>query len=204
MKRLFALPIVMVALMLCGCNEIELPSEGSGGKNDDDKENVASPDSSDTFTIATLSRADDGEFIALKGYIVGYMPTNTINKVVFNADDAVSTNIVLADRAAETDTKLCAGLQLKAESDARVDLNLADNPAMLGQRIIAYGYKGTYCNAPGLKQVEVYELVDDDDDDEAGDNDNNDSGDGAGSKDEGGELFPTLVTEGTAQPFEGC
>lgn len=199
MKKLFALSVVMVALMLCGCNEIELPSEGSGGKEDDDKENVTAPDSSDTFTIATLSRADDGEFIALKGYIVGYMPTNTINKVVFNADDAVSTNIVLADRAAETDTKQCAGLQLKAGSDARVDLNLADNPAMLGQRIIAYGYKGTYCNAPGLKQVEVYELVDD----EAGDNDD-DSGDGAGSKDDGGELFPTLVTEGTAQPFEGC
>ena len=197
MKKLFALSVVMVALMLCGCNEIELPSEGSGGKEDDDKENVTAPDSSDTFTIATLSRADDGEFIALKGYIVGYMPTNTINKVVFNADDAVSTNIVLADRAAETDMKLCAGLQLKARSDARVDLNLADNSAMLGQRIIAYGYKGTYCNAPGLKQVEVYELVDDDDSDE-------DSGDGADSKDDGGELFPTLVTEGTAQPFEGC
>ena len=197
MKKLFALSVVMVALMLCGCNEIELPSEGSGGKEDDDKENVTAPESSDTFTIATLSRADDGEFIALKGYIVGYMPTNTINKVVFNADDAVSTNIVLADRAAETDMKLCAGLQLKARSDARVDLNLADNPAMLGQRIIAYGYKGTYCNAPGLKQVEVYELVDDDDSDE-------DSGDGADSKDDGGELFPTLVTEGTAQPFEGC
>lgn len=194
MKKLFAISVVMVALMLCGCNEIELPSEGSGGKEDDDKENVAAPDSGDTFTIATLSRADDGEFIALKGYIVGYMPTNTINKVVFNADDAVSTNIVLADRAAETDTKLCAGLQLKVGSDARVDLNLADNPAMLGQRIIAYGYKGTYCNAPGLKQVEVYELVDDDDD----------SGDGADSKGDGGESFPTLVTEGTAQPFEGC
>lgn len=201
MKKLFALSVVMFALMLCGCNEIELPSEGSGGKEDDDKENVTAPDSDDTFTIATLCRADDGEFIALKGYIVGYMPTNTINKVVFDADDAVSTNIVLADRAAETGTNLCAGLQLKAGSDARVDLNLADNPAMLGQRIIAYGYKGTYCNAPGLKQVEVYELVDDDD--EAGDNDDN-SGDGAGSKDEGGELFPTLVTEGTAQPFEGC
>ena len=194
MKKLFALSVVMVGLMLCGCNEIELPSEGSGGKEDNDKENVTAPDSSDTFTIATLSRAEDGEFIALKGYIVGYMPTNTINKVVFNADDAVSTNIVLADRAAETDTKQCAGLQLKAGSDARVDLNLADNPAMLGQRIIAYGYKGTYCNAPGLKQVEVYELVDDDDD----------SGDGVDSKDDGGELFPTLVTEGTAQPFEGC
>ena len=194
MKKLFALSVVMFALMLCGCNEIELPSEGSGGKEDDDKENVTAPDSDDTFTIATLCRADDGEFIALKGYIVGYMPTNTINKVVFDADDAVSTNIVLADRAAETGTNLCAGLQLKAGSDARVDLNLADNPAMLGQRIIAYGYKGTYCNAPGLKQVEVYELVDDDD--EADDSDD-DSGDGA-------ELFPTLVTEGTAQPFEGC
>lgn len=199
MKKLFALSVVMVGLMFCGCNEIELPSEGSGGKEDNDKENVAAPDSDDTFTIATLCRADDGEFIALKGYIVGYMPTNTINKVVFNADDAVSTNIVLADRAAETDTKLCAGLQLKAGSDARVDLNLADNPAMLGQRIIAYGYKGTYCNAPGLKQVEVYELVDDDDNDS-----DDDSGDGADSKDDGGELFPTLVTEGTAQPFEGC
>lgn len=199
MKKLFALSVVMAALMLCGCNEIELPSEGSGGKNDDDKENVAAPDSDGTFTIATLCRADDGEFIALKGYIVGYMPTNTINKVVFNADDAVSTNIVLADRAAETDMKMCAGLQLKAGSDARVDLNLADNPAMLGQRIIAYGYKGAYCNAPGLKQVEVYELVDD----EADDSDD-DSGDGADSKDDGGELFPTLVTEGTAQPFEGC
>lgn len=199
MKKLFALSVVMFALMLCGCNEIELPSEGSGGKEDNDKENVTAPDSDDTFTIATLCRADDGEFIALKGYIVGYMPTNTINKVVFNADDAVSTNIVLADRAAETDMKLCAGLQLKAGSDARVDLNLADNPDMLGQRIIAYGYKGAYCNAPGLKQVEVYELVDD----EAGDNDD-DSGDGADSKDDGGESFPTLVTEGTAQPFEGC
>ncbi len=199
MKKLFALSVVMAALMLCGCNEIELPSEGSGGKEDNDKENVTAPDSDGTFTIATLCRADDGEFIALKGYIVGYMPTNTINKVVFDADDAVSTNIVLADRAAETDMKLCAGLQLKVGSDARVDLNLADNPAMLGQRIIAYGYKGTYCNAPGLKQVEVYELVDDDADDS-----DDDSGDGADSKDDGGELFPTLVTEGTAQPFEGC
>lgn len=80
MKKLFALSVVMVCLMLCGCNEIELPSEGSGGKVDDDKENVTAPDSSDTFTIATLCRADDGEFIALKGYIVGYMPTNTIKR----------------------------------------------------------------------------------------------------------------------------
>ena len=53
MKKLFALSLVMVCLMLCGCNEIELPSESSGGKEDDDKENVAAPDSSDTFTIAT-------------------------------------------------------------------------------------------------------------------------------------------------------
>ena len=47
----------------------------------------------------------------------------------------------------------------------------------------------------------MYELVDDDD--EADDSDD-DSGDGGGSKDDGGELFPTLVTEGIAQPFEGC
>ena len=50
MKKLFALSVVMVCLMLCGCNEIELPSEGSGGKEDDDKENVAAPDSDGTFT----------------------------------------------------------------------------------------------------------------------------------------------------------
>lgn len=201
MKKLLALLTVVANMIIVGCNEMELPSEESGEKKDDKKDNVVAPDSSDTFTVATLDHAGDGDFIALKGYIVGYMPTNTIKKVVFGADDAVTTNIVLADKANETDSKQCAGLQLKADTDAREDLNLADNPAMLGQRIIAYGYKGTYCNAPGLKKVETYELVEGED--EVGeDNGGNDGG--SDSKGENNTSFPTLVPDVSSQAFEGC
>lgn len=85
------------------CTKLELPDEVDKDKTDkgDTPTSPSQPDDSDVYSIASLQAATEGESVLLKGYIVGYVPTSSINKTYFSIENAVQTNIVLADSPQE-------------------------------------------------------------------------------------------------------
>lgn len=98
---------------------------------------------------------------AVRGYIVGFVKSGTFNErgVVFGTEDAVMTNLVLADAPDETNLDSCIPIQLVKNSAARSELNLADNPSMLGKQVEVYGTLSTYMSKPAVKNVETYTLL---------------------------------------------
>lgn len=108
------------------------------------------------------SPMDDSE-VAVRGYIVGYVKSGTYNTkgVVFDTNNAASTNIVVSDSPDENDIDNCVPVQLVKNTSARSDLNLADNPSLIGRQVELYGTASLYMAVPGLKNVSTYKLVDD-------------------------------------------
>ena len=111
----------------------------------------------------TTTIPDGGAGVYVEGYIVGYMPTNTnstvLSATVFDADsDAATTNIVLADSSSEDQYAYCIGIQLPSGA-VRNALNLLNNPANLGHKVILSGDVMKYCGAPGLRNTKTYEWV---------------------------------------------
>lgn len=163
---------LLVALALAwgtaSCGRIELPdadttgTDDGGGKGGDDGTGTVT---ADVISVAALSGVSSGSLVSVKGYIVGFVNGTSYKQTVFGTDDAKNSNIVIADRADESDCSLCAPVQLKQSSDAREYLNLLDNPEMLGTAVIVTGTKGEYMRSNlGIKNVETYEPADDDDD----------------------------------------
>lgn len=152
---------LLFSLLGVSCTKLELPDEVDKDKTDKDDTptSPSQPDDTDVYSIASLQEVEEGESVLLKGYIVGYVPTSSINKMRFSVEDAVPSNIVLADSPQEKDPSNCAAIQLKKDKDARDDLNLQDNPEMLGKCVLVYGDVATYMGSKGLKDVESYELV---------------------------------------------
>ncbi len=175
---------LLFSLFSVSCTKLELPDDVDKDKTDkgDTPTSPSQPDDSNVYSIASLQEATEGESVLLKGYIVGYVPTSSINKTCFSVEDAVPSNIVLADSPQEKDPSNCAAIQLKKDKDARDDLNLQDNPEMLGKCVLVYGDVATYMGSKGLKDVESYELV------ETGGDDNPSSPSGPSSS----IAFPTL------------
>lgn len=101
----------------------------------------------------------------VKGYIVGRNEGNAYAPV-FSAEVAeggttvAATNIVIAPSADCTDTALCIPVQLPS-GKVRTALNLADNPAKLGQYVEVYGNILKYINQPGVKNTSDYKLASD-------------------------------------------
>lgn len=153
--------LLFFSLFSVSCTKLELPDEVDKDKTDkgDTPTSPSQPDDSNVYSIVSLQEATEGESVLLKGYIVGYVPTSSINKTCFSVEGAVPTNIVLADSPQEKEPSNCAAIQLKKDRGARDDLNLQDNPEMLGKCVLVYGDVATYMGSKGLKNVESYELV---------------------------------------------
>lgn len=144
--------LLLFSFFSVSCTKLELPDEVDKDKTDkgDTPTSPSQPDDSDVYSIASLQAATEGESVLLKGYIVGYVPTSSINKTCFSIEDAVQTNIVLADSPQEREPRNCAAIQLKKDRAARDDLNLQDNPDMLGKCVLVYGDVATYMGSMGL------------------------------------------------------
>ncbi len=127
--------------------------------------NVSPDDPSKDWLSVTqlLDSPMDGSDASVRGYIVGYVKSGTYNAkgVVFDSQNAVQTNIVIADSPNETDIDNCVPVQLVKSTSARTDLNLADNPSLLGRQVELYGTASIYMSVPGLKNVSTYKLIDD-------------------------------------------
>lgn len=182
--------LLSMLLFVSSCGKIELPS-------DDDKptEDITPSDSTSAdkvYAVRELSRVDDDDIVYVKGYIVGYIPKNgTMARAVFGIDeDVVATNIIIADTTTEEDYTQCAPAQLLANSEARISLNLADNPENIGRCVVLCGKKQKYFNSPGLKPVYSFEFVEDEPS----------QGDDPSASE---TAFPT-ISNADAEVFEGC
>lgn len=198
MRRSLLLYLLFTVALLCGltaCGKIELeepnqpdkPDENTGGGN------TGGETTGDVLTVSQLAEATDGDLVQVGGYIVGFVPTNSIKKTVFGTNGAVESNVVIADRADCTDTGLCAAIQLVKDTDVRDLLNLSINPDNLGRYVVVTGTKARYCAAPGIK--------------EAIDCTFDENPQPGGGDEPGGETpeaaFPT-ISEGPAEVLEGC
>lgn len=127
------------------------------------------------YTVAEAIANQTGKELWVHGYIVGSIPENAgstvLENMTFTADGAHYTNLCIADIPNETNYANCAPVQLPSGSDARANLNLKENPTMLGVEVWLKGKATKYCGAPGLKEISKYTLTKPtaDDDNNAGD-----------------------------------
>ena len=167
----------LLCLLLSGlsaCGKIELPEtdsgqntqppqggdqsgDQSGGDNGQDTETQG-----DTMSVAAmLSRASVDDWVRVKGYIVGYVAGTTLSKARFECPpSAPNTNMLIADTPAETDVARCIPILLDAKDGSREELNLYDNPELLGCAIVIEGAVATYFGTKGIKKMEYYSLLD--------------------------------------------
>lgn len=106
----------------------------------------------DTLTIAQAQRCIPGQYVMIKGYVVGYVDGTTMSKAVFGAPtQKANTNIILADSRVENDYKKCLPVQLKTGSDEQMEYNLLAFPQQLGMSVFVQGEVTTYFKVNGFK-----------------------------------------------------
>ncbi len=114
----------------------------------------------DFFALGLPSSAVANTY--LKGYIVGYVPGQTIKDAVFNAEgtEVSKTNILVAATADCTDYNLCIPVQIPAGS-LRDVISLGGDPSILGKVVTLLGSREKYFGVLGLKSVTAYAFGDD-------------------------------------------
>lgn len=178
----------VLLMLLCGfglpvaCQKVELPldetgasSSGTSGTGSSGGNfSAISPETLRALTVAEVQEVyayvstTDRELCAVAGYIVGYIK-NTIKNAVFSADNAVETNLLLADSPEETDWEHCLPVQLVNNTGVRAELNLLENPDVLGHKVYIVGYISRYFGEVGMKSPEYYEWLTPDDNESSGD-----------------------------------
>lgn len=98
------------------------------------------------------------ENVWVKGYIVGV--ASGTSKIDFEPPFDKNTNIILGLRSGTSDKNYCLSVELKS-GVLRDELNLMDNPQLLGSHIYMKGdLVSAYYGIPGLKNLEEYQLGD--------------------------------------------
>ena len=167
----------LLCLLLSGlsaCGKIELPEtdsgqntkppqggDQSGDDNGGGDNNQGTETQGDTMSVAAmLSRASVDDWVRVKGSIVGYVAGTTLSKARFECPpSAPNTNMLIADTPAETDVARCIPILLDAKDGSREELNLYDNPELLGCAIVIEGAVATYFGTKGIKKMEYYSLL---------------------------------------------
>ena len=98
--------------------------------------------------------------VYVKGYIVGFINGMSYTDAVFGLPtaDQNQTNIILGASSAEDDIKYCLPVQLPA-GNVRTDLNLWQNPDVLGHQVILGGDIIKYFGQIGIKNTKSYEWI---------------------------------------------
>lgn len=133
-------------------NHIERP--GSNPNPDPVDVPLGDGTESSPYNVAkVLELNNPGTLNWVEGYIVGYMDTYT---PCFTLPANTKTCILIADRNDINDFNYCIPVQLPPTSDVRMNLNLCDNPSMLGKKIQVYGSLEKYFSKPGVKSTSAY------------------------------------------------
>ena len=91
--------------------------------------------------------------VYVKGYIVGWVDGQVLaSGAAFNSQSSVKTNLLIADKASETDVNNCVPVQLPNNA-VRTGLNLQDHPEFYGKEVLLYGNLEKYFGVAGIKSV---------------------------------------------------
>ena len=107
----------------------------------------------DPFTVADVYLLNNG--MAGKHWVIGYIVGCAANEGVIG-DDAES-NIALGATADQTEGLVA--VQLTKDTDPRSALNIVNNPGNKGKQVKVHGDLLAYFLAPGVKNVDDYEIV---------------------------------------------
>ncbi len=144
---------------------VEVPGGDTPGTPDDP---VTPPDPvipGDTGTeqspidvTAAMAFNNSGASAWVTGYIVGYVNGTTAADALFTAPAQRAGNILIAAAPGETDPSKCMSLELPSKSDIRAALNLMDNPANLGKKVVVNARLRSYLGMNGLTGASAYTL----------------------------------------------
>lgn len=113
-------------------------------------------DSSDAIGISQAMASVGEEAVWIRGYIVGGDLTSSSGS--FEEPFKSRTNIMLGPKVSTTNRSSCLAVQLP-NGDVRDNLNLVDNPGLLGRRICLKGdIVASYFGLVGVKNVTDYVL----------------------------------------------
>lgn len=120
----------------------DVPEEGGTGEGD-------SPFS--VIKMLTLGDGLTGYAVYVRGYIVGSAERSAVTGSHFGIENAVKTNLLIADSPVERDYKRCVSIGLE-KGEIRDFMNLVDHPERLGVQITVFGVVKKYMYIPGIPQ----------------------------------------------------
>lgn len=112
------------------------------------------------YSVKGAMLNQNGKLGWVKAYIVGYIPSggdvsSTISDVVFGADGAGETNMVVSVSPDDKNINNCLAVQLPA-GEIRDSLNLKGHPQNLYQEVMLLGTMEKYFGGSGIKNVQAY------------------------------------------------
>lgn len=102
----------------------------------------------------------EGAIKASSAWVYGYV-VGSINNNKIESSTSVNTNFAIADSKDETDLPSTLAVQIPTKSQLNGDLNLKDNKANVGRKILLQGQLTDYFGRPGVKNVTDYRWIDD-------------------------------------------
>ena len=167
MQKLLKALFLPMLLALAGCEKYAFEEGGTAdGTQQTGGAYAISEDTAqiDYLTVAQAQRADIGQAICVRGYIVA-STTRSMKNADFMEPFEGSTAIILADEPVDleyfqyyTDEHLFP-VCLTDYKDVRAALNLEDNPSLWNKQIFIMGVKSRYMSCPGLKKVLQYQVA---------------------------------------------
>mgnify|MGYP000554984694 CR=1 FL=1 len=158
------LPFVVAACLVASwfvqsCEKLDLPDETgtlnpdtvSGDSTDKD---WSDPDwGGDTLSVAA-AKLRMGEYVGVKGYLVGYIKGSQLSQSVFGLPGtSANTNMLIADAPDVTEPALCMPVLLEPEK-IRPMINLYDHPEYYQCPVYVEGMVTTYFTVSGIREVD--------------------------------------------------
>ena len=111
---------------------------------------------SDALTVSQAAASAGEEDVWVSGYIVGGDLTSS--SAVYKAPFTSRTNLLLGPRSSTSSRASCISVSLPS-GHIRDDLNLVDNPSMLGRKVCLRGdIVEAYYGMPGLRNLTDFEF----------------------------------------------
>lgn len=161
--------LIFLILIIGGigaCSKLEEEGQPPASEQPNPEEGGGSyiPQEGDTLTVTQALKVSPGDWVAVKGYIVGYINGTAMSKAVFGAPmKDENTNIIIANTPDEQDHTRCMPIQLEKGSAERARYNLLLYPELLGKKLLVEGALTTYFRVNGFKHPNLWiqELIDD-------------------------------------------
>lgn len=154
MKKIInALFLTIITLVTFSCSDVPSPYDITDGGNGGDGPTLTGDGTKENpYDVTSAMSKQDGSDAWVMGYIVGAVNGQALSEdVAFAPPFTLSSNVLIAASATETNYKKCIPVQLVAQTDVRTALNLMDNAANLGKAVVIKGQLTKYFGVAGLK-----------------------------------------------------